>query len=110
MSNCPSGAHGGSLGQVQRGDTVPEFERALFNGGTGVLPRLVNTRYGFHIVHITRRVPGTSVPFEAVHAGIAAMLSERVRATAAEQYVRVLAARARISGIDLGAAATPLVQ
>jgi hypothetical protein len=33
-----------------------------------------------------------------------------VRAKAAEQYVRMLASRARIAGVDLGAADTPLLQ
>ncbi len=30
LSNCPSGANGGRLGRVFRGETAPEFERALF--------------------------------------------------------------------------------
>ncbi|MDI9682739.1 peptidylprolyl isomerase, partial [Burkholderia cenocepacia] len=61
-SNCPSAEMGGSLGQLLRGDTVPEFEAALFDtDGIGVLPTLVNTRFGFHIVRIERRVPGDAV-------------------------------------------------
>ncbi len=109
-SNCPSAAQGGSLGQIGRGDTVPEFERALFGAGPGVLPRLVNTRYGFHVVRIERSLPAKPLDFELVHAHIRAALAERVRTKAAEQYVRLLAAEASISGIDLGAAATALVQ
>ena len=92
FSNCPSGEHGGNLGQIQRGETVPEFERAVFSGGeTGVLARLVNTRHGFHIVHVARRIPGRQIDFEAVLPRIADYLRERVRVKAAEQYVRMVA-------------------
>src|SRR5262249_28228785 len=59
MSNCPSGQHGGNLGQIGRGDTVPEFEKAIFRlGPTGLLRELVKTRHGFHIVAIDQRIPG----------------------------------------------------
>ncbi|APA88559.2 peptidyl-prolyl cis-trans isomerase [Paraburkholderia sprentiae WSM5005] len=111
VSNCPSGAVGGSLGQLLRGDSVPEFERALFDTQeTGLLPRLVNTRFGFHIVRIERRVAGVSVAFEDVEAQIAEFLDERVRHKAMQQYVTILASRARIEGIELGEANGPLVQ
>jgi peptidyl-prolyl cis-trans isomerase C len=111
FSNCPSGAQGGNLGQLTRRATVPEFERAVFEGEpVGVLPRLVATRYGFHVVKIARREPGRLVPFGHVEREIADRLREAVRTKAAEQYVRILASRARITGIDLGGAASPLVQ
>lgn len=111
FSNCPSAEHDGNLGQVTRGEMVPEFEQALFGtDASGVLPRLVNTRYGFHVVRVARRVPGRSVDFDTAHPHIAARLRSRVRAKAAEQYVRVLAAGARMTGIDLGASENPLLQ
>jgi len=111
FSNCPSSAQDGNLGQLTRGETVPEFDTALFGSETtGVLPRLVNTRYGFHIVSVSRRVRGTTVDFDTAQPRIADRLRERVRTKAAEQYVRVLAARARIVGVDLGAAGSPLLQ
>lgn len=110
-SNCPSGQHGGNLGQLQRGDTVPEFEQALFDGQwSGIRPQLVKTRFGFHILAVDRRAPGRAVPFELARASIAEQLRARVLERALTQYVRVLAGRADVRGADLGAAHTPLVQ
>ena len=111
ISNCPSGQDGGNLGQLARGACVPEFEQAVFGSAeTGLLKRLVNTRFGFHIVCIDRRVAGKQIPFEAVRAKIADRLNEQVRSKALQQYVAVLAGAADVSGVDLGAAASPLVQ
>lgn len=111
FSNCPSGAQDGKLGQFGRGQMVPEFDKVLFgNMVTGVLPQLVQTRYGFHIVLIERRLPGRMLDFDRVHEGIAAYLASRVQAQALMQYVRVLAGKANIDGVDLDAAASPLLQ
>ncbi|MFO7189095.1 MAG: peptidylprolyl isomerase [Pseudomonadota bacterium] len=111
LSNCPSGQQGGNLGQVTRGECVPEFDHALFESNyTGLLPRLVNTRYGFHIVAVDRRIAGRQLPFPAVKARIAERLALQVRAKALAQYVRILAGQAQIEGVDLEGAETPLVQ
>ena len=90
-SNCPSAAQGGSLGQIGRGDTVPEFEAALFaDARLGVLPDLVTTRHGFHVVLVARRIAGRSVPFEEARATIEAFLRERSTERALAQYLQVL--------------------
>jgi peptidyl-prolyl cis-trans isomerase C len=91
-SNCPSAAQGGSLGQIGRGDTVPEFERALFEAGRlGVLPDLVTTRFGFHVVLVARRIPGRVVPYGEARAEVAALLRQRGIERAIGEYVRALA-------------------
>lgn len=111
LSNCPSGQHGGNLGQFGRGEMVPEFDKAIFGTpATGVLPTLVATRYGFHIIAVERRIPGTRLPFEAVADRVAGYLAARVEERALKQYVEVLAGRADIAGADLAGAASPLVQ
>lgn len=111
LSNCPSGRQGGNIGQIGRGDTMPEFEQALFaDQWIGILPRLVKTRHGFHIVSVDRRIDGRVLPFDAVRARIAERLAARVEEVALAQYVRVLAGRAEIEGVELDAAETPLVQ
>src|SRR5215469_12303653 len=101
LSNCPSGRHGGNLGQLGRGDTVPEFEQALFNGNyTGIYPQLVKTRFGFHILCVDRREPGRTLPFELVQGQILDRLTKRMTAGALARYVRQLAASAAVSGIE----------
>lgn len=97
--------------QIGRGDTVPEFERALFRlGPTGLLGELVRTRYGFHVVSVDQRIPGAKVPFEIVRDRIAARLHAAVEEKAVRQYISILAAQAHIQGVDLDAAQNPLLQ
>ncbi len=111
LSNCPSGREGGCLGQIGRGETVPELDQALFAGAeTGILRHLVRTRHGLHIVSIDRRVEGRLLPYEEARASIAERLARRVEAVALQQYVRVLAGSARIEGVELDSVGTPLVQ
>jgi peptidyl-prolyl cis-trans isomerase C len=110
-SACPSGKQGGNLGQITRGSTVPEVETFLLQLEPGQLcPVPVRSRYGYHVLRLERRVEGRQLPFEAAHKKIAAYLEERVWRQAIRQYISILAASAEISGVDLEAAASPLVQ
>jgi len=91
FSNCPSAAQGGSLGQLGRGDSVPEFEHAVLEGELlGVLPDLVATRFGFHVVLVARRIPGRMRPYEEVRGEVAAYLRQRAAERAIGEYVRRL--------------------
>lgn len=111
LSACPSGKVGGNLGQIGPGQTVPEFEEALSSLPVGeVAVNPVESRYGLHIVWIDRRVEGRELPFEAVRGSIAAWLGEKVHRTAIRQYLSILAGRAHITGIDILASSSPLVQ
>ena len=110
-SACPSGAVGGSLGQIGPGQTVPEFECALASAPIGaVRGEPVESRYGLHIVKVDRRESGRQLPFDFVAHRIATYLDEHVRRIAIRQFISVLAGRATISGIDLAPSESPLVQ
>ena len=110
-SNCPSSEVGGSLGQVGRGATVPEFEQALFGAEAGsIIPRLVETRFGLHIIQVGRKVEGRLRPFEEVENKIADAMRMASHDHAVRQYLQLLVGRAKISGIDLPGADSPLVQ
>jgi len=111
LSNCPSGQQGGNLGQIARGDTVPEFEQAIFRlGANGIFRHLVKTRHGFHIVAVDRSIPGERLSFEAVRERISERLKAGVEERALRQYVSILAGQAEIVGVELAGADTPLVQ
>ena len=105
LSNCPSGAQGGNLGQVTKGQTTAEFERALQALAPGELcAEPVATRYGFHVIRLERRIDGRQVPYEAVAGRIADYLRESVRRRADAQYIARLASAAQIEGIELASA------
>ncbi|MGX7875545.1 peptidylprolyl isomerase [Mesorhizobium sp. ORM6] len=109
-SDCPSGALGGSLGQIGAGDTTSEFEAALISLVPGDISPPVETRYGIHLIRLTRRIDGRQLPFEVVREGIAAYLTEHVNRQATAQYVSLLVGQADIRGIDIDGSSSPLVQ
>ena len=111
LSNCPSGAEGGDLGWLVASDCAPEFAKELFgHTEVGVLPRLVHSRFGLHVLEVLAREPGLEQPFEAVRGAVVTSLQQKGYVTALRQYLRLLAADAVIDGVDLEAADTPLVQ
>ena len=110
-SNCTSAEVGGNLGQLSKGQTVPEFERAIFSlDSDEVAPRLVESRFGLHIVRVEHRVEGHTLPFEVVKEQLAQFLAEQVRVRALKQYLQILVGQANIQGVELEGANSPLLQ
>ncbi|MEQ9606683.1 MAG: peptidylprolyl isomerase [Kiloniellaceae bacterium] len=110
-SACTSAQNEGRLGQVARGDTVPEFETFLMNLEEGQLcPVPVRSRYGVHVLRLDRRIDGRQLLFEMVEQRIADYLQAASWQRALAQYIRVLAGAAEVEGIELGGTETPLVQ
>jgi peptidyl-prolyl cis-trans isomerase C len=111
LSNCPSGQEGGHLGWLTVSECAPELAREIFGQPeVGVLPRLVRSRFGLHVVEVLGREPGTVAPYEAVRSAVRQTLECQAYATALRQYLQMLAGRASLEGVELDAASTPLVQ
>lgn len=109
-SACPSKETGGSLGQISAGQTVPEFERQIFAAEPGLLPSPVESRYGFHLVSIERKVPGNALPYEQVEGRIRQYLNEKVKAKATAQYIQSLIQQTQLEGFDFAVSESPLMQ
>jgi peptidyl-prolyl cis-trans isomerase C len=115
LSNCPSGVRGGDLGWLAPEDCAPELANELFyqtdhRWSMGVHPRLVHTRFGFHIVEVLGRRKGKQLSYAEVSDAIRRQLTTHCRATAMRQYMLMLVGQAQIDGLDLEGANTPLVQ
>ncbi len=54
-SICPSKREAGHLGEFRRGDMVPAFDKAVFQGdGQGIIGP-VKTKFGFHLIKVHSR-------------------------------------------------------
>ena len=111
LSNCPSGEDGGELGWLAEADCAPEFARELLGHlEVGVLPRLVHSRFGLHVVEVLEREPGAQQSFESVQGAVRMALRQQAYVTALRQCLQVLAGAAEVEGVELDAADSPLVQ
>lgn len=108
-SACSSKEQGGSLGQITKGDTNPELDRAMASMDLRST-QVVESRHGYHVLRLDRRVPAKQIPFEQSKAWIENRLRTASKRRAVSQYLQLLAAGASIEGIELAAADSPLVQ
>ena len=94
---------------VRKGDTNAEVERALATMDVGGI-ELVRSRHGFHVLRLDDRAPATELPLEQARGWIAEHLQKSSKRRAIAQYLQLLAAGAKITGVELAAADSPLVQ
>jgi peptidyl-prolyl cis-trans isomerase SurA len=70
LSAGPTAREGGSLGWISRGDTVPDFEAAIFSLEKGQTSGVVETQIGYHIIRAEDRRAARTIPFPEVEASI----------------------------------------
>ena len=89
-SSDGSAANGGDLGPMRRGQTVANFDKALFAMQPGQISDVVDTEFGFHIIKVTEKTPPSTVPFEQVSPRIRDFLTEQQKQDKAQAFIEAL--------------------
>ena len=100
-SACPSKKTGGSLGQISKGQTVAEFERQLMLLPLGLADKPIESRYGFHVVNVARKVEGKALEYSMVADKVRGYLVHRASHLAIQAYIQALVEQAEIEGIEV---------
>ncbi len=100
-SFCPSKDDGGNLGEIIKGQTVPEFENAVFALPVGVAVNPIETRFGVHVVEVLTRQDGHALSYEQAKPMIANHLTQQSFHHALTDYLFGLSQQADIENIDL---------
>ena len=90
-SLCPSAAQGGDLGEVSKGQMVPEFETAAFAlKNPGDLSEPIKTQFGWHIIRLEDRTPSSLEPLDTVKPQLLQYLTNEKRNEAFKNAVEGL--------------------
>jgi peptidyl-prolyl cis-trans isomerase D len=90
---------GGELGMIQRGVTVPAFEKAAFDLQPGKTSDVIKTQFGYHILQVEEKQTAHLKPLEEVKAQIVATLTRQQEAEQQAAFAQQLAAEAGKSGL-----------
>jgi len=99
-----SAKDGGSLGWIQRGRTVPEFEKVAFSLPKGQTSDLVQSSYGFHIIRVEDKQDAHLKTLDEVKAQIEPVLKQQRATQAADAEASTVLNQARTLGLDKAAA------
>jgi len=100
-----SAKNGGSLGFIGKGRTVPEFEKAAFSLPKGGTSDLVQSSYGFHIIHVDDKQDAHMKSVDEVNGQIEPVIKQQKASQAAQSAAAALVSLARDSGSSLDKAA-----
>lgn len=90
----PTKEKGGDLGFIPKGKMAPEFDKALFElKKVGDISPIVKTRFGYHIIKLTRALQKNTDPFEKVKN----MIRRDLERELLKNYISKLKSQAKIT-------------
>jgi peptidyl-prolyl cis-trans isomerase D len=91
--DAASKVNGGDLDFFSRGRMVPEFEQVAFTLAPGQVSDLVKSQYGFHIIKVVDKRPGSTRTLDEVRAQIQEQLAMQIADEQITERARQLDAR-----------------
>jgi peptidyl-prolyl cis-trans isomerase D len=90
---------GGELGMIQRGVTVPAFEKAAFGLEPGQISDVIKTQFGYHIIKVEEKQTAHLKSLDEVKAQILATLTRQAEADQQANFAQQLTTEAAKSGL-----------
>ncbi|SNS79937.1 peptidyl-prolyl cis-trans isomerase D [Granulicella rosea] len=100
-----SKGQGGELGWLDRGKTVPEFDKTAFSLKPGEISGVFKTQFGYHFLQVEEKKDAHTKPLEEVKPEIVPVLEQQMVGAAEAKLSSDLVAEASKTGIDKTAAA-----
>ena len=91
-----SASQGGDLGFFPRGRMVPAFDQAAFALKPGEISEVVTTEFGYHIIKLTEKKDGSTVPFEEVKPQVLEYLTNQKKQQRVDSFIDEAKKRAKI--------------
>ncbi len=90
---------GGELGMIQRGVTVPPFEKAAFSLQPGQISDVIKTQFGYHILKVEEKQTAHLKSLDEVKPQILATLTRQAEADQQARFAQQIATEAAKSGL-----------
>jgi foldase protein PrsA len=102
---------GGDLGSFRRGQMVPAFDKYAFSAPIGQISPPIKSPFGYHIIQVESRTPGTKATLASASSKIVVGLRQQKEAPLMQPFLQGLQQRATIVASDpqfAGAFPTPM--
>ncbi|HET7815541.1 MAG TPA: peptidylprolyl isomerase [Candidatus Baltobacteraceae bacterium] len=87
---------GGELGFFKKGAMLPVFDQYAFSGPIGKISQPIHSAYGFHVIQVEERKPGSTATLASVHDKIATQLRQQQEAPLVPTFIQNLQSQAKI--------------
>jgi len=77
FSQDAHGGNGGSLGEFTRGRMVAPFEKIAFSQKENTISNPVKTQFGYHIIHVQKKIAAKTTPLKEVEETLAKELIQK---------------------------------